>query len=56
MGQLCWCAEDGNFSKDKYDYSRFTKECYGSEQGIKAVKRIAIKGTVTIVIEHYLTL
>ena len=47
---------DGNVLKDKYDYSRFTNECYGDNQGIKAVKRIAIKGSVKIVIEPYLTL
>ena len=47
---------DGNFSKDKYDYLRFTNECYMGKQGIKTVKRIAIKGSVKIVIELYLTL
>ena len=47
---------DGNFLKDKYDYSRFTNECYGDKQCIKAVKRIAMKGSVKIVIELYLAL
>ena len=48
----CTCVQiDGIFSKDKYDYSRFTNECYGGKQGIKAVKRITIKGSVKIVIE-----
>ena len=47
---------DGNFLKDKYDYSRFTNECYGDKQGINAVKRIAMQGSVKIVIELYLTL
>ena len=47
---------DDNFLKDKYDYSRFTNECYGDKQGINAVKRIAMQGSVKIVIELYLTL
>ena len=42
--------------KDMYDYSRFTYEYYGDKQGIKAVKRIAMEGSVKIVIEIYLTL
>ena len=32
------------FLKDKYDYSRFTNECYGDKQGIKADVRIAHEG------------
>ena len=47
---------DGNFSKDKYDYSSFTNECYMDKHGIKTVKRIAIEGSVKIVIVLYLTL